>query len=77
MSAHATSDQDWLRIGPTSINDSSATVLLVVRTVPNKPGQTLQARVTLTLNNKYQRVIPVTLSVTDMAAAYGQQRPRH
>jgi hypothetical protein len=76
VSAQATSDQTWLGIGPTSINDSAATVLLVVPAVPNMPGQTLHARVSLTLNGKYQRVIPVTLSVTDGGPGYGQTRSR-
>jgi hypothetical protein len=67
ITAAATSDQPWLGIRSTKVDDTSATVLLVVPAVPNRPGETLHAQVNLTLNGRYQRVIPVTLAVTDTA----------
>jgi hypothetical protein len=63
VSVAATSDQPWLGIGATHVNDL-ATVDLVVPSIPNRPGETLHARVTLTLNDTYRRVLPVTLAVT-------------
>jgi hypothetical protein len=68
----ATSDQPWLAIGPRQDNDLVA-VLLVVRSVPNQPGQTLQAQVTLRVSDEhqreYQRVFPVTLAVAPAGGA--------
>jgi hypothetical protein len=66
VSVSATSDQPWLGIGPTHVNDL-ATVDLVVSSIPNRSGETLHAQVTLTLNDIYRRVLPVSLAVTPPA----------
>jgi hypothetical protein len=64
LSARATSDQTWL-------DGASASILLVVPEVPNRPSETLHARVNLTLNDLYQTVVLVSLSV----AAAGETPP--
>ncbi len=61
--AHARSDQPWLMVGLVQLQGATATVLLEVSPVPQRPGQTLQANVTVTANGNQQFVLPVTLTV--------------
>jgi hypothetical protein len=61
--AHGTSDQPWLRVGPTVFRGRSAFVPLNVPTVPGRPGETLHARVTITANGNRRFVVPITLVV--------------
>src|SRR5208283_2000282 len=58
---HATSDQPWLEVGRPRLAGRVATVPLVVSSVPGRPGETLQAQVTLTANGNQRFVIPVSL----------------
>jgi hypothetical protein len=37
--------------------------MLVVPAVPNRPGETLDAQVSVTLNGAHRFIIPVTLAV--------------
>jgi hypothetical protein len=67
--AQAVSDQGWLSVGSTRLNGDSATILLVVPSVPDCPGATLQAHVQVTVNDNQRFVVPVTLVV-------GLQPPR-
>ncbi|HMC67457.1 MAG TPA: hypothetical protein VKI65_21155, partial [Gemmataceae bacterium] len=62
--AHAKSDQTWLEIGRPRLNGRTATIPLVVPSVPDKEGQILQARVKITANGSQRFVVPVTLSVS-------------
>ena len=61
--AQASSDQPWLDIGATKLEGSGATIVLVVATVPDRPGETLHARVRVTVNDAQSFVVPVTLLV--------------
>jgi hypothetical protein len=61
--ARASSDQAWLGIGATQLDDARATIMLVVPVVPDRPGETLHARVRVTVNDAHSFVVPVTLSV--------------
>lgn len=63
LRAQASSDQPWLDIGATKLDDAGATIVLVVPAVPDRPGETLSARVRLTVNDAQSVVVPVTLSV--------------
>lgn len=61
--AHATCDQDWVKVGPTRLNGRIATLPLVVTAVPNRPGATLQAELKVTANGNQQFSIPIALAV--------------
>jgi hypothetical protein len=67
--AQASSDQTWLGIGATQLDDARATIVLVVPAVPDRPGETLHARVRVTVNDAHSFVVPVTLSVGDRPEA--------
>ena len=61
--AHAVSDQPWLEVGRAQPNGRSATIPLVVPSVPARPGETLRARVIVTANGNQHFVVPVTLTI--------------
>ncbi len=67
--AHGSSDQLWLRVGPTVFRGRSAFLPLNVAAVPDRPGETLRAQVTVTANGNQRFVVPVTLSVAGPAPA--------
>jgi hypothetical protein len=69
VAARATTDQPWLGVGATRLNGDSATIVLLVPSVPDRPGETLHARVCVTVNDSKNFVVPVTLSVV------GRPRP--
>jgi hypothetical protein len=60
--AHRTSDQPWLRVGPTVFRGRTACLPLTVA-VPTRPGETLRANVSVTANGNQRFVVPVTLVV--------------
>jgi hypothetical protein len=61
--AHASSDQPWLEVGRPRLNGRSAAIPLAIPAVPNRPGETLKARVVVTTNGNQRFVVPVTLEV--------------
>ena len=61
--AHAVSDQPWLEIGKARLNGRVATIPLRVPNVPDRAGETLHAKVTVTSNGNQRFVIPVTLTI--------------
>jgi hypothetical protein len=61
--AHATSDQPWLRVGRTVFRGRVATLPLTVPAVPTRPGETLQARLSITANGNQRFEVPVALMV--------------
>lgn len=62
--AHAVSDQPWLEVGRARLSGRRAHIGLSVPSVPRCPGDTLQAKVTVTANGNQRFVIPVTLVVS-------------
>jgi hypothetical protein len=60
--AHAVCDQPWLDVSKTKLNGRIATVS-VVATVPNQPGETLQANITVTGNGNQRFQVPLTLVI--------------
>jgi hypothetical protein len=66
--AHAHTDQDWLVVSDVNLDGNIATVHLRVSTVPDRPGETLNARVTIIANGRQRFVVPVSLSVAGRAA---------
>jgi len=61
--AYGNSDQAWLEVGRAKLNGRTAKIPLVIPSVPDKEGETLQARVKITANGSQRFVVPVTLSV--------------
>src|SRR5207302_7825114 len=61
--AHATCDQPWLDVGRAKLNGRFATIPVQVPSVPNRPGETLQATVHVTANGNQRFQVPLTLSV--------------
>jgi hypothetical protein len=61
--AHGVSDSPWLEVGRARLNGRTATIPLVVPSVPDRPGQKLTAQVTVTSNGQQKFVVPVTLTV--------------
>lgn len=61
--AHGSSDQPWLGVGRSKLSGRSATVPLVVPSVPDRAGETLLAKVTVLANGNQRFVVPVTLEV--------------
>jgi hypothetical protein len=62
--AHGTSDQPWLVVERAQLNGRTATIAVTVPSVPNRGGETLQGRVTVTSNGNQRFVVPVTLTVS-------------
>jgi hypothetical protein len=61
--AHGTSDQPWLEVGRARLSGRTAVIPLVVPAVPDREGETLQAKVTIRSNGNQRFVVPVTLEV--------------
>ena len=71
--AHGSSDQPWLQVGRTIFRGRCAFLPLTVVATPVRPGDTLQARVTVIANGGQRFVVPVALSV--VATAVPGQAP--
>jgi hypothetical protein len=69
--AHAICDQPWLDVGRTVLNGRNAVVQVVVPRVPDRPGETLRARVTVTANGNQRFVVPVSLEIDGRALPNG------
>jgi hypothetical protein len=61
--AYASSDQPWLEVGRARLTGNNAVIPLAVPRVPDRPGQTLRATVTVTANGQQRFLVPVTLTV--------------
>jgi hypothetical protein len=61
--ANAVSDQPWLVVGKIKMSGRTADIPLIVR-VPDEPGGSLQANLTVTSNGNQKFTVPVRLSVT-------------
>lgn len=61
--AHASSNQAWLEVGRSQLSGRTALIRLVVPAVPDRNGETLRAKVTVTANGNQRFVVPVTLTV--------------
>ncbi|HXG09967.1 MAG TPA: hypothetical protein VNK04_09275 [Gemmataceae bacterium] len=68
--AFADSDQPWLQVERVEPQGRAAAVCLLVPSVPDRPGETLEARLTIRSNGRQGFVIPVVLAVA------GTPRPR-
>jgi hypothetical protein len=61
--AHGVSDQPWLKVGRANLQGRTATLPLVVPEVPDRPGERLQAQVTVIANGNQRFPVAVSLTV--------------
>ncbi len=61
--AHAVSNQPWLEVSRAKLNGRLASIDLIVPAVPDKEGETLNARLIVQSNGTQRFVLPVTLQV--------------
>jgi len=61
--AHAISNQPWLEVSRAKLNGRLATLDLMVPSVPDKEGETLNARLIVQSNGNQRFVLPVTLQI--------------
>jgi hypothetical protein len=62
--AHGTCDQPWLQVERAQLKGNSATLKVRVPKVPDRPGETLKATLTIQSNGAQRFLIPVTLTVS-------------
>jgi hypothetical protein len=60
--AHAVSDQPWLKVNRVILDGRTAAIRLSA-VAPERPGETLHARLTVKANGNQRFVVPVTLAV--------------
>lgn len=63
--AFATSDAPWLKIGKTLFRNQTATIPLVVESIPGEDGQSMSALVKVSANGNTHFDVPVTLLIGD------------
>jgi hypothetical protein len=61
--AHGVSSQPWLEVGRAKLNGRVATLPLVIPSVPDRPGETLTAKLSVRSNGNQRFEVPVTLAV--------------
>jgi hypothetical protein len=69
--AHGTSTEPWLEVGRAKLNGRVATIQVTVPSVPDRPGETLTARLSVQSNGNQRFVVPVTLQVASNAFDFG------
>ncbi len=61
--AHGSSNQPWLEVGRAKLNGRVATITINVPMIPDRPGETLTAKVLIQSNGTQKFVVPVTLQI--------------
>jgi hypothetical protein len=61
--AHATSDSPWIEVGRARLNGRMATIPLGIPSVPNRPGEKITAKITITSNGNQRFVVPIEIDV--------------
>jgi hypothetical protein len=67
--AHGRSDRPWLLVGQARLHGKAATIPLRIASVPDRPGETLFARVTVTANGNQRFEVNVGLAIAGDADA--------
>jgi len=62
--AHATADQPWVEVERAELKGARATIKVRVPRVPDRPGETLKATLTVQSNGDQCFLVPVTLAIT-------------
>jgi hypothetical protein len=73
--AFGSSDQPWLRIGAPEYRGRAVALPLSIAPVPDKPGATLQAVVSITANGGQKFAVPVALAVEGTTPPASPPRP--
>jgi hypothetical protein len=73
--AHGSSDQPWLQVGKPIFRGRSAFLPLRVAAVPGRPGETLQAILSVAANGGQRFRVPVTLAVGESGRAMSAAAP--
>jgi hypothetical protein len=71
--AHGFSDQPWLKVGRAKLEGRTASLPLVVSEVPDRPGERLQAQVTVVANGNQRFPVTVNLAVERRAGGRRSQ----
>jgi hypothetical protein len=61
--ASAVSDQPWLKVSKIDLDGRTAHVRLAVDPVPDRPGESLEAKLTVRANGNQRFVVPISLRV--------------
>src|SRR5262245_38172026 len=61
--AHASCDQAWVDASRTKLNGRFATINVAIKSVPNRPGETLHAKIHVTGNGNQRFIVPLTLAI--------------
>src|SRR5262245_57213852 len=61
--AHASCDQAWVDASRTKLNGRFATINVAIKSVPNRPGETLRAKIHVTGNGNQRFIVPLTLVI--------------
>ena len=61
--AHASCDQVWVDASRTKLNGRFATINVAIKSVPNRPGETLHAKIHVTGNGNQRFIVPLTLAI--------------
>lgn len=61
--AHAVCDQSWLEPKKAQLNGRTASIQVMINKIPDQPGQTLKAKLTVKANGNQRFVLPVTLEI--------------
>jgi hypothetical protein len=75
--ARAASDQDWLIVTGVDLEGSNAHVHLSVPAIPDRPGETLSAKLHVTANSRQNFIVPVNLHVASAARAQPARARAH
>jgi hypothetical protein len=70
--AHGTSDQPWIVVERAQLNGRTATIGVSIPSVPDRPGEVLQGRVTVTSNGNQRFVVPITLNISGTRRSYAE-----
>lgn len=69
--AHATCDQAWVNVSKTKLSGRFATITVLIPSVPDEPGEILNARIHVQANGNQRFHVPLTLTVAGVRRPAG------